>query len=54
MICAEGVETIDQADFLLEAGCNTLQGYFFGKPKPLETLVDEAKELTPNLFQQAL
>lgn len=57
MICAEGVETIDQADFLLEAGCNTLQGYYFGKPKPLEALAKEAKEakeLEPNIFQQAL
>jgi diguanylate cyclase (GGDEF)-like protein len=54
MICAEGVETIDQADFLLDAGCNTLQGYYFGKPKPLEALADEAKALNPNLFQQAL
>lgn len=34
-ICAEGVETREQADFLLKNGCHQLQGYLFSKPKPL-------------------
>lgn len=42
MICAEGVETLEQANFLLQEGCTNLQGYYFGKPKPLHELAQEA------------
>lgn len=31
-LVAEGVETQEQVDFLLEEGCNVLQGYFYSKP----------------------
>lgn len=34
-ITAEGVETAFQADFLREAGCDRLQGYFFARPGAL-------------------
>ena len=34
-IVAEGVETREQADYLLECGCNTAQGYFYSKPVPI-------------------
>ncbi|MGN0908204.1 MAG: EAL domain-containing protein, partial [Succinivibrio sp.] len=33
---AEGVETAAQAEFLRNCGCDMLQGYFFGKPKPFD------------------
>ena len=36
---AEGVETQEQYDFLKRIGCEKLQGYLFGKPKPLEDFV---------------
>ncbi|MEG3766474.1 EAL domain-containing protein [Alteromonas sp. 14N.309.X.WAT.G.H12] len=36
-VCAEGVETPEQARFLIEHGCELLQGYYYGKPEPLET-----------------
>lgn len=33
---AEGVETKEQADFLLSEGCSEMQGYYFYKPMPVE------------------
>lgn len=34
-ICAEGVETREQFDFLVKSGCQQLQGYLFSKPTAL-------------------
>ncbi len=36
-VCAEGVETLEQANFLIDHGCHTLQGYYYGKPEPLSS-----------------
>ncbi len=35
-IIAEGVETRAQADYLKSLSCLTMQGYFFGKPMPVD------------------
>lgn len=35
-IVAEGVETSDQLDFLLQQGCPIFQGYYFSRPLPKE------------------
>ena len=35
-IIAEGIETQAEADTATEIGCQLLQGYFFGRPAPLE------------------
>ena len=37
-VVAEGVETAGQRDFLLRNGCKAFQGYFFGRPVPLDQL----------------
>ena len=34
-VVAEGVETRAQAGFLVDSQCECLQGYLFGRPKPL-------------------
>lgn len=37
-IIAEGVETLEQKDFLLENGCKDIQGYYYGRPMPAEKI----------------
>ncbi|WP_244977926.1 bifunctional diguanylate cyclase/phosphodiesterase [Aureimonas jatrophae] len=38
VITAEGVETLEQAVFLRGEGCQQVQGYFFGRPVPVNQL----------------
>ena len=33
---AEGVETREQLEFLKDIGCGRIQGYYYGKPEPIE------------------
>ena len=35
-IVAEGVETKEQAMFLLDCGCDTVQGFYYARPMPVE------------------
>ena len=35
-VIAEGVENMDQRDFLLKEGCNNIQGYLYSKPLPVQ------------------
>ena len=55
---AEGVETKEQQDFLINQGCHMMQGYYFGRPMPADKFEEmlqtkaaahEDKEMDPNL-----
>jgi len=37
-VIAEGVETKEQKDFIVENGCENIQGYFYAKPMPSDEL----------------
>ena len=37
-VVAEGVETLKQAAFLYQQGCDLLQGYFYARPAPITEL----------------
>lgn len=40
-VVAEGVETQLQVNALLREGCELIQGYFYGKPKPYSEIVGD-------------
>jgi diguanylate cyclase (GGDEF)-like protein len=44
-ICAEGVETREQAEFLIQSGCHQLQGYLYSKPQSLDSLFEVKGQL---------
>ncbi len=35
-VVTEGVETLEQVEYLTEAGCDIFQGYYFAKPMPVK------------------
>ncbi|MEO9947412.1 EAL domain-containing protein [Paraglaciecola sp.] len=38
-VCADGVETREQVDFLVSVGCHQMQGFLFSKPSTLAQLI---------------
>ena len=43
-VVAEGVETKEQRDTLLEAGCDIIQGFYYAKPMPVSEYEKLLKE----------
>jgi diguanylate cyclase (GGDEF)-like protein len=43
-VVAEGVETLEQAEFLIARGCNELQGFLYSKPLPQEEVLSWYRE----------
>jgi len=41
-VIAEGVETIEQRDLLLEMGCRLAQGFLYSPAQPFETWAGHA------------
>lgn len=60
-VVAEGVEMPDQLEWLVEAGCDVVQGFLTGRPMPFEQFADLVRgesvaerrdEIAPNVFAQ--
>jgi len=47
-VVAEGVETEEQLQFLARESCNGIQGYFIGRPKPIEEYADHVGRGDPS------
>lgn len=52
-VTAEGVETADQARRLVELGCDSLQGFFFSRPVPIDLLRHAADHAT-SVYREAV
>lgn len=50
-ICSEGVETAEQARFLLTHGSHHLQGYYFAKPVPIAELAAAVSHAERKYFE---
>ncbi|HEY9661289.1 MAG TPA: EAL domain-containing protein, partial [Allocoleopsis sp.] len=51
-VVAEGVETLEQWNFLRSIHCDAMQGYFYSKPLPTEAVIPFVLQATNRCFQQ--
>lgn len=52
-VVAEGVETAAQEQFLRQIGCTHVQGYRYGRPKPVDDWLAAARAAAPRLRRRA-
>ena len=52
-LLAEGVETEEQFAKLRELGCQSVQGYLFGRPQPFVEIAEKAGTVVPSANQPA-
>ena len=53
-IIAEGVETKEQRDFIVENGCENIQGYYYSKPIPADEFEIILTKMGGGFFQKTL
>jgi len=51
-LIAEGVETKEEMDFLIENGCDDFQGYYFARPMPAMKVIEFCDAYRPVLAQE--
>jgi EAL domain-containing protein (putative c-di-GMP-specific phosphodiesterase class I) len=52
-VVAEGVETVDQLEFLSAEGVGEIQGYLIGRPQPIEAFGEILGDLTEEIGPSA-
>ncbi len=52
-VIAEGVETEEQLEFLKREGCDEIQGYLMGRPRPIEEYADWIYGVSPGHARRA-
>ncbi|MCR5815174.1 MAG: EAL domain-containing protein [Desulfovibrio sp.] len=53
-IITEGVETMEQADYMRSLGCNYIQGYLYCKPLPEEEFIEKIQKVEHEAISPAM